>query len=474
MKKILTIGLSVLALTATSCKDWLDINDNPNYVAEVSESSLLPTGITLTAARVGYEYELLGYFWAHFAVQCQNNNQYNTIMENQLTNSSSYFGQPWRQAYYAILPTLNDVLSKCEGDEGKLNYVLMAKTMIAFNYHMLASCFEQIPISQALQGEANLTPEYDSAADVQKQIVDLLAEIVAMDPEKAADAEAVNPTTSADMLFGGDTDNWLKFANTLYLKMLMRDFNANKTAIQSVLQSPLGLLDKADAAFAHFSDSADKSNPLYESDRRQLNTNANMGACSDILKVLSANDPRLTEYFDNPSSLGPEAMGVPYGTKANSYANWRVKLGATDPVCFASIAEAEFLQAEAYARLNDAAKARQHYEAGIAASFARWGHADKAAAFIAGDYAFRSGTAEEMVEQIICQKWAASVRVQTWNAWWDINRTGYPAFNKVLTAYFGTANGHPVRFMYSTYSSDYNPNTPAVKQLDEKMWWHKK
>ena len=78
-----------------------------------------------------------------------------------------------------------------------------------------------------------------------------------------------------------------------------------------------------------------------------------------------------------------------------------------------------------------------------------------------------------MVEQIICQKWAASIRVQTWNAWWDINRTGYPAFGKVLTPYYGSIEGHPVRFMYSTYSSDYNPNTPAVKQLDEKMWWHK-
>ena len=473
MKKILMIGLSVLALLATSCKDWLDINDNPNYVAEVSESSLLPTGIMLTAARVGYEYELLGYFWAHYAVQAKNTNQYTTIMANQLTNSSAFFGQPWRQAYYAILPTLNDVLAKCEGDAGKLNYVLMAKTMIAFNYHMLASCFERIPISQALQGEANLTPEYDSEADVQKQIVALLAEIVALDPEQVAAAEAVNPTTSADMLFAGNTGNWFKFANTLYLKMLMRDFDKNKTTIQSVLNSPLGFLDEADASFAHFSDSADKSNPLYESDRRQLNTNANMGACSDILKVVVADDPRLSEYFDNPSNLPVEQMGVDYGTQVNSYDNWRVKLAATDPVCFASIAEAAFLRAEAYARLNDAAKAQEFYEAGIAASFERWGFGAAAAGFIAGDYAFRSGTAEEMVEQIICQKWAASIRVQTWNAWWDINRTGYPAFGKVLTPYYGSIEGHPVRFMYSTYSSDYNPNTPAVKQLDEKMWWHK-
>lgn len=474
MKKIFLIGLAALALTATGCRDWLDINDNPNYVAEVGEESLLPTGLMLTAARVGYEYELIGYFWAQFAVQNKTTNQYLTIMQNNLTNSSSYFYQPWRQNYYAIQPTFKDILSKCEGDESKLNYVLMAKTMIAYNYIMLSSAFDRIVLSQALQGEANLTPEYDDSKEVYDAICTMLAEILAMDPDQVAAAEEAHTTSSADMLFGGDTDNWFKFANTLYLKMLMRDFDANKTAIQGLLAGTVGFLDSADAAFDHFSDAADKSNPLYESDRRQLNTPANMMCCSNILKVLSTNDPRLFEYYDNYYNLpGDDVLGVAYGEQPDKI-TWRVKLAATDPVYFASIAEADFLQAEAYARLGDAAQAQAFYEAGIAASFDRWGAGAQAADFIEGDYAFQTGTAEEMVEQIIGQKWAAAVRTQTWDAWFDICRTGYPAFGKVLTDYSGVLDGgYPARFLYVKQSSDYNPNTPDVESLNEKMWWHK-
>ena len=473
MKKILMACLSLLTLAvSTGCGEWLDINDNPNYVSEVSESSLLPTGIMLTAARVGYEYTLVGYFWAHYAVQCDNNNQYNDLQDNNLTNQSSYFYNPWRQAYYAILPTLKDVVNKCEGDETKLNYTMMAKTMTAFNYHMLASSYERAVVSEALQGEANLTPNYDSAEDTYKSVLAMLAEVVAMDVDAVWEAEDTNPTGPNDMLFEGDIDNWFKFANTLYLKMLMRDFDTNKSTIQSVLASELGFLDDADAAFDHFADAADKSNPLYESDRRQLNTNANMGACSDIQNVLSADDPRLLEYYDNPNNLPLTSMGVAYNVDAKSTENWRVKLAATDPVFFSSVAEAEFLQAEAYARLGDAAQAQAHYEEGIYASFDRWGL--DGTEFVEGDYAFKAGDTESMVEQIINQKWAAACRTQTWDAWWDINRTGYPQFGKVLTAYSGTLEeGYPRRFLFTYLSSDYNPNAPAVVGLNVKQWWHK-
>lgn len=468
------IGLSALALTATGCKDWLDINENPNYVAEVSESALLPTGIMLTAARVGYEYELVGYFWAQFAVQDKNTNQYLTVMQCNLNNQSSWFYQPWRQAYYAILPALKEIIENCEGDDTKLNYVLMAKTMTAYNYLLLNSAFDGVPMSEALQGEENLMPNYDSGEDVYTQVCELLEEVLAMDPDVAAAAEAVNPASANDMLFGGDTDNWFKFANTLYLKMLIRDFDTNKSKIQSLLANSngFGFLDTEDAAFDHFSDAADKSNPLYESDRRQLNTTLNMMCCSDILNVLSSNDPRLSEYYEDYFGVG-EITGSPYGTQSN-YDAWRVKLAATDPVYFASIAEAYFLQAEAYARLNDAANAQACYEAGITASFNRWGLGASAAEFIAGDYAFQSGSVEEMVEQIINQKWASAVRTQTWDAWFDLNRTGYPKRGEVLTDYSGVlSSGYPVRFMYPYVSTDYNSNAPAVKEMNEKMWWHK-
>ena len=43
MKKYISTALLALTLVATGCRDWLDINDNPNYVSEAEMSDLLPT-----------------------------------------------------------------------------------------------------------------------------------------------------------------------------------------------------------------------------------------------------------------------------------------------------------------------------------------------------------------------------------------------------------------------------------------------
>ena len=65
-------------------------------------------------------------------------------------------------------------------------------------------------------------------------------------------------------------------------------------------------------------------------------------------------------------------------------------LGTTDAVYFMSAAELAFLLAEAYARLNDVAKAKVAYEQGVNYAFERWGYS--AAEFVSegAPYAFDS------------------------------------------------------------------------------------
>lgn len=291
-----------------------------------------------------------------------------------------------------------------------------------------------------------------------------------MDPDDVAADELLNVSASSDMVFGGDTDAWFQFVNTLYLKILMRDFNANKAEIQTLLAEDNFLAE--DAAFDNFLDQADKSNPLYESDRRQLNTTNNIRCCSDILNVLSATDPRLKYFYDN--NPGGVVAGSPYGTTGDPSATSRLALYATEPVYFGTVDEAEFLKAEAYARLNDATNAQASYEAGLAAAFDRVGLGAAADTFIEGAYAFVPGTAEAMVEQIINQKWASNVHGMPIESWFDLNRTGYPTRGTTITDDHGVlTSGYPQRFLYSKTSADYNPNSPEPEALNVKMWWHK-
>ena len=163
------------------------------------------------------------------------------------------------------------------------------------------------------------------------------------------------------------------------------------------------------------------------------------------------------------------------------------KLSPTDAVYFMSAAEVAFLQAEAYARLNDAAKAKEAYDQGVSLAFERWGYS--AADFVAdgAPYAFNNTDLNSMLTSILTQKWIASTRCQAWDAWFDINRTGIPVLGTKhvdeegyvwgeLTPCIGSAlapGEYPRRLLYPKSSSDYNPNTPSVVPLSEKQWWHK-
>lgn len=467
MKRLFIIAVASLALVATGCQKWLDINTNPNYVSEADMKLQLPAAHLNLATKVGYDLSLYGYFWSQYVVQCSTTNQYYTIMTNDVTNST--FTGPWAHIYSRVLPTLHEVIDKAAEAENASNYSLEAKTTLVYALYLLTSLYDEVAYTEGYLTPSQ-TPKFDSGKDMQATLIKLLEEVRSMNKATAAADEVVNTTVSSDMIFAGDTDAWFQFANTLYLKILMREFSANRSKIESLLSEDNFL--EVDAAFDNFSDAADKSSPMYESDRRQLNTTDNIRCCSDVFSVMDASDPRLYYYYDNHPATG--VAGSEYGMAGDPDETSRLALSPTDPVYFGTVDEALFLKAEAYARLNNANKAQAAYEAAIEAAFDRVGLGAAAAELIAGPYAFKPGSVEEMVEQIINQKWASNVRCMPFESWFDLNRTGYPMRGKTLTDYSGVlSSGYPVRFIYSKTSADFNPNSPKPLPVNEKMWWHK-
>ncbi len=466
MKKYFIISAIACISLFSSCNKWLDINTNPNYVADADIKLLLPAIQLMTADKVGYEITLYGTFWSQYVVQNSNTNQYYTIMTNDVTNST--FASPWSYFYASTLPRIRETIEKAEAADNSSNYALEAKSMLVYTLYLLTSLYDDVAYTEGYLTETN-TPNFDTGKSMQNIIVGLCEDIRQADAAAVAADEAINPSSSADMVFGGDTDAWFQFVNTLYLKVLLRDFDTNKSKITALLAEDNFLQE--DAAFDNFQDAADKSNPLYESDRRQLNTPNNIRCCSDVLNVLSANDPRLFYFYDN--NPGGVVAGGPYGVSADPTITSRLALYATEPVYFGTFDEAEFLKAEAYARLGDAVSAKTAYETAVAAAFDRVG-ASGAAAFIAGDYAFTATTPEAMVKQIITQKWASNVHGQPWESWFDLTRTGYPERGTTITDNHGVlSSGYPQRFIYSKSSTDYNPNAPKPVDLNVKMWWQK-
>ena len=468
MKKYISTALLALTLVATGCRDWLDINDNPNYVSEAEMSDLLPAAQLLTASKVGYDLGLVGNFWSQYVVQCNETNQYNNIMDYNLAVSESLFSSIWSYSYSRILPSLKSILSKSAATENSSNFELEAKTLAAYDIYLLTSLFDKVALTEGSFSDAPaLEPKFNSGEEVQAALIKMLEEVRELDAKQVKADEEGNSTAGCDMILGGDMEAWLQFANTLYLKVLMRDFSANKSKIEALLSEDNFLA--SDVKFAQFVNQADKSNPLYESDRRQLNTTENIRCCTDILNILDPADPRLEYFYEGG------AAGAAYGTKGKQKETSRLAIEATDPVYFGTAAEALFLKAEAYARLGDAAKAKTSYDAAVEESFSRCGESDAAGAYLGegGAYSFKSGSTEDMVHQIINQKWASNVRCMPIESWFDINRTGYPKRGTDITLYTGVLEAPACRYLYPESSALYNRNSPEVEPLTAPMWWHR-
>ena len=496
-----------------SCSDYLDINSNPNYPTESTLETLLPSAGATTIAQIGLNGDLLGALWMQHATQGNSTNQYNSAA-NYSINVSSYNGF-WTNAYANTLPDLKILLGMAE-EKSAWNYWVIAKVLTAFNYHFLTDLYGDIPFTEALQAKEFPAPKYDdSKTVVYPGIIAMLDEAIA----KEADAKSGNnPILSKeDFFFNGNINNWIAFAKTLKLKLLMRDFEANKSQISSMLDA--GGFLQVDCAMTAFEDAIDKGNPLYEYNIRQMNTVENMRACHTFTEFLiTMDDPRIerfyevTNYARQQMADGNEVTareifgGLPCGTKPSTVEgdedavplikSSRFLQSYSDPAYIMNNAEVEFIQSEAYARLGNAEKAKTTYDDGVTKAFGRWGY--DASSFIASDgvYAFDNSSLDKMLKCILTQKWVASAKANSWDAFFDRNRTGIPEISSAdkvrvsnidpgLTPGYelGTLvapgstelqmNEFPRRMLVPQVSSANNINAPVTKNLTDPMWWHK-
>lgn len=507
--KFITPGLIAFLMAIvsfSSCSDYLDINENPNFPQETTMQALLPSACASTVAQLGWNGCLIGNMWLQHTTQGNSTNQYNTTVNYNITVSS--YNAFFTNAYANTLPDLIEIIEKAENAKA-WNFWVVAKVLTAYNYQMLVDMYEDIPFTEANDHAKYPYPNYDNGkSTVYPALLAMLDEVVA----KKADALLKsNPTIGKlDMFMGGNIENWIKFAKNLKLKLLMRDFTTNQSAIKTLLDEGDFLL--ADCAMTVFEDAANKGNPHYEYDRRQLNTTQNIRACHTLCEyLLTYKDPRIESIYEKTVNAGAGETdysiayeGLPCGYKPSTQSvpindTSRYAQKYDDPVYLMNEAEINFLIAEAYARLGDNAKAKEFYDAGVEASFDRWTlSAGKADAFIAagGFYEFDATSSDSMLKCILTQKWISYAKANTLDGVFDRNRTGIPAISTAATVRvsymaqertltpgyeLGTfvAPGttvlepmaYPRRMLIPNASSQYNPNAPQTKALDEPMWW---
>ena len=305
--------------------------------------------------------------------------------------------------------------------------------------------------------DGKITIPYDSQEEVYNKFFDELNDAITT---LSANKNALLVST-ADYVYGGDVEKWMKFANSLRLRLAMRIAYANpdkaRTIAESCITSDAGLITTNDenAAWRYF---GTITNPLFTAVRYNMETSGgDTHAAADIICYMNGyNDNRRASYF-NQASNG-DYVGLRRGIDitndyiANNFLSYStVKIAASDPIMWMNAAEVSFLRAEGAAvfGFNMGGSAEEFYNQGIRLSFEQW-KAEGADTYIEDDESLpavyvdpfadqsyneqlstitvkwdEGATKEEKQERIIIQKWIANWMLGN-EAWADYRRTGYP------------------------------------------------
>lgn len=331
------------------------------------------------------------------------------------------------------------------------------------------------------------------------------------------------PFQSYDRVYNGDYTKWLKFANSLRLRLAMHltkiDLVTAQAQAQKALTAPGGLL----------TDNTDNAGIVGDGYHNPLNvittswTDIAAGASLQSYLV-GYNDPRLSKYLSPvvtdpkvsgalPASYAGQYIGIRIGSAVtakpgyNSFSvlNPNTVVASGSPMMMMTAAEVWFLKAEAALRnFPGAGDVKTNYETGISTSLAQWGApaggyindavskpsnyvdpvnaANNATAVSTITVAWDAGaTNEQKLERIITQKWLAMFP-EGQEAWTEFRRTGYP---KLFTVVNNNSNGTidtKIQIRRLAFpQTEYNTNGAEVQKAvtllggpdngGTRLWW---
>lgn len=426
MKKTILTCLSAVALALTGCNDYLDINDNPNSPVQgnLTPDLVFPAAEMAFANSYGDYLRITGgYFAQHYSQFFGTSNymDYSQFMQSA-TRSDGTYGNLTRNC----LQNLSTVGAMAAGEEGAGTRLAVA-VIRAAAYEALADCYGEIPYSEALNID-NITPKYDDGKDIYAGLIQELDEAIA----------AVNGQESVCTNFllpGARASEWVKVANALKLRILMRENNAVDVKSQLAALVAENNFPAGDVSWKGcWKNASGQANPYYQEEFATYfgSTQQNVILNLALLKVMdNADDARLEAFFDPNTDKGEYTGGISgtnFSTTGQYKAGYwcRPHMTFDAPVYFITRSEVEFFLAEYEAHYGSAAAAEAHYNAAIEASFASAGVSGADRVLAAYPW-----NAQNWEENLGIQKWVALSGTNNFEAWCEARRLGYPAFGSV-------------------------------------------
>lgn len=489
MKKYSIIFTAAIFLIGINACDerFEDVNENPNGIADVD-----PAHLFANAARSSFRNGISGY---DYRIGGQMSHYYvgvfveRYIDKYQQDLSGNAYESLYSTGYQDLLRYYNEIMMLTAPGMEKENVTqyAVADVMAVLAYAKVTDAYGDIPYFQGGFGNAGeLSPVYDNQRDIYMDMLDRLANDIQI-------LESANITVGLigqDPVFDDDPDLWLRFTNSLRLRLAMRMRHVEpgiaNGIITECLAKPLLTSNGHNAMFEH----EEGDNSQLFSPWHTVFDYYNFRISDRVVsKLESTNDPRLSIYAA-PMSDG-SYKGFVNGLTDDLFVD-AIKLehsypgeylvGKAAPAFLMTAAEIAFLQAECALFGLGESDANGHYQRGIRLAMDRVDVSqDDIDTFMTTGIASLSGIQEEQFEQICEQLWLAFAPNVS-EAYSMMRRTGYPFIptrNGVITDLGDTEGELPSRIIYPL-SERLTNNTnveAAIANMDgedvlkTRVWW---
>lgn len=481
-KKVFIPFLSAM-LVFTACEDFEELNTDPNAPVEVPTSALLTSAQKELVDNIWDEWfnGRFGMLYAQYWSQTEYTDESRYLIREGTNNT--YWGN-----FYTSLNNLEEIirLNEVEPIPESNNQIAVATILQVWQFQVMTDVYGPIPYTEALMGAENVSPSYDSQEVVYAGLLAQLNEAIGLiDVNEGSFA-------SGDIIYGGDMTNWLKFANSLKMRVAIRIADVQPQVSAQAINDAMGgaFTSIDDAALFTYLGTRPNNNPINDA----YLTRQDFAVNETLVDYLQENeDPRLP-FYAAPNQDG-EFVGMPYGltqAQAGAISNAEISLpselvrGATAPAIYMEYSEVLFILAEAAARDFISGDPATYYNQAIEASIDFWAALAGESidnrvvrALIAEVPYTATGWGAMAENQIGRQKWVALYMqgLQGWIEWRRLDFDGLveePAAGSLIDEV-----SIPVRYTYPNEEQSLNAANyaEAVGSLDEgdtqasRVWW---
>ncbi|MDR0733960.1 MAG: SusD/RagB family nutrient-binding outer membrane lipoprotein [Dysgonamonadaceae bacterium] len=442
-KLYLYLIVSVIVTFSFSCRDFEEINTDPNNPVE-TPSSMLFGGTQKKIMDYVYDVWFSGRQSLVYA-QFWGQRNYTEEDRYQIRESvnNNYFS-----VFYTLIANLDQVIelntnpetaaiSSLYGNNG--NQIAAARILKAWLFSVMTDTWGNIPYSEAgrLQEGINY-PKYDAQDMIYDDLIKELTEAVALIDE----SEAV--FTGGDRMYAGDAAKWKKFANSLKMRLAVHTSKVSgskwREHIAEALESGV-FENNGDAAAYHYGSSPEHSyfyDGFFIEARNDFSITR---AFADILKGQrdtlndkthpweNVLDPRLAiyttprngEYVGIPYGIKSEEMSASFGMMAPDFnAAPPLVLNPDFPVPLMTYAEVQFIISE----YNDFSE--NEYREGVKASLEYWAGLNGTPLEPTEIDEYVTAVSQNVDAEAVAMQKYIDLYMNGMEAWTEIRRTGYP------------------------------------------------